>query len=197
MTFSLRAALSLLAVAALILSGAFSGSAYAGGATECYEAVPPKLVHRNWQRRDIVLPGEYQISREPAQYGFRLRKIIVDPGKVVWHDEPPVYKTVTKKVKVGGGYVWKYCPSGHREVKCRVKVPARYEVVEKQVLVKEGRRWSESTPPQVGYVQERVLLKPYRNYNTYVPAEISNYNERVAIQPEGQRWVRTDIKPDC
>lgn len=196
MSSSLKAVtLTLLALA--LFSTAPAAPSSAGHAGECYEAVPPKPVHRKWVRRDILLPGLYEVTRTPPLYGFRKRKVLTDPGEVVWHEEPPVYRTVPKKVKIAGGYTWKYCSSGGREIKCKVREPARYEVVEKRVLVHPGRRWAKRTPPKFAYVTERVLLRPYRNVNNYHPAEVHWHKERVTIQPEGYRWAPTRAKPDC
>jgi hypothetical protein len=164
---------------------------------ECYETAPLPLVHRNWLYRDVEVPGYYEVTRKPALYGFRTRKVVTDPGRVIVHEEPPVYKTVPVKVKVGGGSGWKHCSTPEKDIACRVKVPVHYETREKQVLVKGGHRWEERTPPTFAYVTERVLLRPYRNISHHERPAVRFHRERVTIQPEGERWAPVRGKPDC
>lgn len=183
--------LGLVATASLALT--LPGPAEARRA-ECYVKTAPPVIYRNWLRRDIVEPGVYEVTRTPSRYGFVQRKVVTHPGSIVWHEEPAVYKTVPVKVRVGGGYAWKRCSN---DVMCRIPVPARYEVREKRVLVRGGRRIARKTPPTFAYVTERVLLKPYRNISHYHRPQVRWHRERVVIQPEGYRWTRTHAEPRC
>jgi hypothetical protein len=183
-------------VFAIALLASFAATpATAGAKTECYVKAAPPLIYKHWQRRDVLEPGVYEIYRTPPRYGVVTRKVMAEPGGVIWHETPAVYKTVPKKVKVGGGYAWKACARG--EVVCKVRTPVRYEIRHEKVLVKPGRRYSTRVSPTYTYITERVLLKPYRNYNHFHRPHVQWSRNRVPIQPEGYRWARTSVTPDC
>ncbi len=163
---------------------------------ECYEKAPLRPVHRTFVRRDIEESGVYAVTRRPSLYGNYARRV-VEPGHVVWHEHQSTYRTVTKQVRISGGWSWEKRLVKGREIMCRVRRPDRYETVEKRVLVSRGRRWAERAPASVSYVHERVLLRPYRNVVHYQRPYIRNYRETLRIQPEGYRWLPSSLRPDC
>ncbi len=182
-------------------SVAIIGALSLGGAAElaraeCYVQAPLSPVHRTYIRRDVVEPGVYDVSRSPGAYGWT-HQAVAEPGAVIWHGEPSIYRTVQVRVRRPGHSVWRQqCVGGQAGV-CRVHVPSTYVTVEKRILVKRGHRWAERTPGSVGYVERRVLLRPYKNYSHFQRPYIAYYREHVAIQPEGSRWVRASAKPGC
>lgn len=178
-------------VAAIPLSGLVSPSA--AQASECYEKAPLRPIHRTWVRRDIVEPGLYDVTRAPSHYGYYKRRVVREHN-AGWHETRPVYRTVTKRVRVGGGWTWaNKCVAG-KELRCKVRNPVRYELRQKQVLVHGAKR---RVYTDVGYVHERVLIRPYRNIASFHPPHVRTYRERVKIYPEGHRWVPTHSRPDC
>lgn len=163
---------------------------------ECYVQAPLRPIHRSYIRRDVIEPGVYEVSRRPGVYGW-VREPVSQGGEVVWHEEPSVYKTVPVRIRRPGHSVWSdRCVHGQAAV-CRTRVPASYITVEKQVLVKRGRRWAERVPVSVDYAERRVLLRPYKNYSHFQRPYIAFSREHLTIQPEGSRWVRTSASPDC
>jgi len=163
---------------------------------ECYQEAPLRPVYRTFTHRDIEEPGVYSVRRVPSLYGWRERRVY-QPGDVVWHEEAPVYRTVSNRVRVSHRWTWQRREVRGREIMCRVRVPAVYQTVERKVLVRPGHRWAERSPSSVGYVHERVLLRPYKNFTSYERPRIHHWRERVAVQPEGSRWRRTALRPDC
>jgi hypothetical protein len=182
-------------------SVAIIGALTLGGAAEfaraeCYVQAPLRPVHRSYIRRDVVEPGVYEIGRRPGAYGWT-GQAVGQPGGVIWHEEPSVYRTVQVRVRQRGGSVWReQCINGQAGV-CRVHVPPTYITAEKRILVKRGRRWAERVPGSVDYVERRVLLRPYKNYAHFQRPYIAFSREHLTIQPEGSRWVRASAKPDC
>ncbi len=161
---------------------------------ECYVKEPLHRVHRNYIRRDVVEPGVYEVARSPSVYGWT-SAAVEQPGAVIVHEEPGVYRTVRVRVRRAGGSTWQSACIRGKEGVCRVRHPDTYETVEKRVLVKPGRRWTERTPSTIGYVERRILLRPYKNYAHFERPYIAWSREHLTIQPEGYRWVRA--KPDC
>jgi hypothetical protein len=177
---------------ALILAGAAFESAQA----ECYVQAPQRPVHRTYVRRDVVEPGVYEAARATSLYGWAHKKD-ERPGEAVWHEEPPVYRTVQVRVRKPGGSVWRQSCIGGEAAVCRVRVPSAYVTVEKRILVKRGRRWAERTPSSVGYAHRRILLRPYKNFAHFQRPNAAYSRERVTVHPEGSRWVPVRTKPDC
>jgi hypothetical protein len=151
---------------AIIAISAQNGLVVQQGYAECYEKVPLRPVHRNYVYRDVEDPGLYPVTRIPAEYGW-VEKKVYHPGEVIWHEEPPLYRTVHVKVRRPDGWA----------------------TVEKQILVHRGRRWAERTPPTVTYVQRRILLRPYKNIVHYQPPHVVYSREHITA------WV--PARPDC
>jgi hypothetical protein len=159
-------ALSVAMIAISALGGPMVQQSYAG----CPEEAPPRPIHRTYVYRDVEDPGLYPVTRIPALYGWYDKKV-VQPGDVIWHEEPPLYRTIHKKVRTSEGLV----------------------TVEKRILVHRGRRWAERTPPVVTYIHRRILLRPYKNIVHYQRPHVVYSREHLTIQPEG--WAPG--RPDC
>jgi len=185
-------AFSVAIVAALTLTGGALESAQA----EFYVQAPLNPVHRSYIRRDVVEPGVYEVARSPAVYGWT-PQAVGQPGGVIWHEEPSVYRTVTVRVRQPGGSAWTSACVRGQEAVCRVHVPPTYTAVEKQILVRRGRRWAERIPPSVGYVPRRILLRPYKNYAHFQRPYIAFSREHLTVQPEGTQSVLPGTEPRC
>lgn len=166
--------------AAAVLAMTFQGSAWAGDAGckgECYEAVPPKPIHKKFKYRVMTKQGEYSIAREPALYGWAKRPYLE------WHEAE--YRTETVQVRLPARTTWEKRWVKGRYVMCKVRVPG--EVVERERRVKVH---------PAGYVQtgewgeKRILLKQYKNIAIYDRARHEYSTDRVVIQPEGHVWRR-------
>lgn len=149
---------------------------------DCYVKAPPPLIHRTFKRRIQVEPGVYEIAREPSRYGFVREKVLLKDAE--WRETPAVYKTVTVKQRVPSRNIWEKRLIKGKEVMCKVRVPGKTVLVEKEVMVAPPRRVAVSAPAY-GYVERRVLLRPYKNIAIYHRARHIYTTERVAIQPEG------------
>jgi hypothetical protein len=163
---------------------------------ECVVQAPLPTVHRTYIRRDVVEPGVYEVHRTPSVYGWTHQAVEL-PGQVVWHEEPAVYRTVQVRIRRAGGWTWEKRTVRGKEALCRVRLPATYVTVEKHVLVRRGRRWSESSPSSIGYVHRRILLRPYKNIAHFQRPYIAWSREHLTIEPEGYRWRPTRAQPDC
>jgi len=165
-----------------------AGESGCGTAVACYEKVPAPVIHRTIQRRHVIEPGLYEVARVPSLYGWRKRRVMVEPGQVIWNETPPVYRTVTVTKRVPGGYRWEKRGVNGRETLCKVKLPPRTLTVEKKILVSKGQRWAERMPPIYAWTEDRILLRPYKNIAIHTPPHVLATRERVAIQPEGHVW---------
>lgn len=69
-------------------------------------------------------------------------------------------------------------------------VPARYEMVEQQVLVKEATQKLEVVPPVFGEVEERVLVEEASFRLEEVPAVFEWKEEQVLVKPAQTVWKK-------
>ncbi len=166
------------------------------GLAECVVQEPLRPVHRTYIRRDVVEPGVYEVQRQPSQYGWTSEPA-GEPSRVIWHEEPAVYRSVPVRVRRSGGWIWETRSVHGQPALCRVRLPATYVTAERRVLVHRGRRWAERTPSSVGYVHRRILLRPYKNIAHFQRPYIAWSREHVTVQPEGYVWRPTGAKPDC
>lgn len=171
------------ALRAAFIAACMLNAPLAPAQAECYEKAPVRPVYRTYIRRDVVEPGVYGVYRTPSVYGVAQEKVY-EPGEVIVHEQEPVYRTVTREVRKPGGWAWQKCEAPGKEIICRVRLPATYVTVEKQVLVRRGRRWAEHTPPTVGEVHRRILLRPYKNIIDYKRPDVVYSREHLAIYPE-------------
>ncbi len=192
MSSNFRACLTAMMAGVAALAGIGLTSADAGpcGAVACYEKTRPSVVHRTYRSRHIVEPGLYEIARTPSIYGMRRRRVLIEPGHTTWHETPAVYRTVTVTKRVSGGYKWEYRTIKGRQVKCKIKLPARTVTFDKKVRVRGGKRWAERSAPVYGWAEDRILLKPYKNIAVHTPPYARWTRERAIVQPEGYVWRR-------
>jgi hypothetical protein len=87
------------ALAAIAVSGAFlAAPATAGDYFHCWRGCEAetwsKPIRKTLTRRVEVVPGLYEIAREPAQYGWIKRKVIVSGN----YKDDYEYKTVKRRI---------------------------------------------------------------------------------------------------
>jgi hypothetical protein len=183
-----------LTMGAMAFAVALTGSAAAPQAGErgcigkCYEEVLAPPIHTTWLRRETLRTGLYEIDREPSLYGLATRRVLVDDG-VDWHEEPSVYRTVKVRRHIRSSVRWEKQWRDGRYIMCKVKVPGRTVWVDKQVLVKRGKRWKVRGTPVYRYHTKRVLLRPYKNILVHHRPVHRYVREKVVIQPESTVWV--------
>lgn len=177
---SLTIAGFLTSLALTVLGADASSAAEPGCAGNCYVQDKPPLVHRTFNRRIQVEQGVYEIAREPSLYGWARYRV---KRPVTWRETLAVYKTVEVAKRIPSRYIWEKRLVKGREVMCKVRVPGKTVMVEKQVLVSPARRIA-----AYDYVDRRVLLKPYKNIAIYHRAKHVHLTQRVAVQPEGYVW---------
>jgi hypothetical protein len=157
-------------------------------------------------RHILVRPAQVERKVVPAQYRTEVRTYQV-PGARHWVQTQAQYTTMTERVVVSPGrWVWErhYGPMSSApaqpgqtiveptgEIMCKVWCPARYEDVQRQVLVAPGRRFAVQSSITRKSVR-RVLVHPAEVLERTVPAvyrdEISSHivrRERVEVRRIG------------
>ncbi len=162
------------------------------------------------------IPAHLETYRSPAAYGMRVKQVLVRPGRTVWRTQRAVYRTVRRKVVVGGGYKWVKKRDRHGVLRmCKVIVRASTRIVTKRILVSPGRRVAYRTAPVYRSVRQRIRLREasvkhvyqpavhqwVKNPITVAPAQrhvvshppvVQMQRYKVLVRRGGHRWVRDD-----
>src|SRR5688572_10185725 len=155
---------SALAVAVAVSLSASPASACRGAV--CYDRVEAPDVYETVERPVVVRRGYREVYETEPVVVVRPERVVIAPGRVDYVMTPPVTRTVYKEVVVRrAGWRWErtWGPYGG-ERRCKVPVPAETKLVEREVVVRPGRRVALATPPVYGYRQRAVAVRPARQY---------------------------------
>ncbi|CAN5124214.1 hypothetical protein BH09PSE2_BH09PSE2_08390 [soil metagenome] len=168
------------------------------------KAIP--AVTRQVEKQVLVTAASVEERRRPAVFKTAW-KSVTEPGRAVTVHTPARYRTVTERVLISPARtVWKegagrpvtgdYRPGMQTfvatgEVLCRVRIPARYSVHTRRVLVSpaaertiEGRRTTRR-------VSERLQVSPETVDRVAHPATYRTVRETVVVVPARSVTVRT------
>jgi hypothetical protein len=168
--------------------------------------VIPAVVEQS-ARHILVYPARTERKTVPAQYRTEVHTYQV-PGPRHWVETPAQYDTVTERVLVSPGrWVWErhYGPMSTAptqpgqtmveptgEIMCKVWCPARYEDVQRQVLVTPAKRYAVQTSATRQSVR-RILVHPAEVLERTVPAVYRD--ETVSHVVRRERVEVTHIPP--
>jgi hypothetical protein len=157
--------------------------------------IPPVVEHSF--RSELVRPARVERKVVPAAYRIETRTFQV-PGPIRWEHTDAQYTTQTEHVLVSAGhYVWEkhYGPMASAppqpgqtiveptgEIMCKVWCPARYEDVQRQVLVAPARRWAVKTMT-TRTVSHKVLVHPALTMERTVPAQYRQIPVSRIVRP--------------
>jgi len=160
--------------------------------------VTPEVVERVWRE---------PVYREDVRWES-------SPGPSRWVHEPPRYQHVRETVVLEPGrYAWQKQFNGYTEIYCKVWVPPRQGVVDREVMVSPGRDyevrdppvkrqivvrslvseggWSETRRPAVYRTETRLrVISPERTVSVAHPARYRTEAAPVLISAEAEEWVR-------
>jgi hypothetical protein len=125
-------------------------------------------------------PGAVRRVREPARYEIVREKVQIEAGHSEWRrsDAPLAYGETSSGQTV---------LQATGEVVCRVWVPARYETVERRVLVSRGKTYEVVGPARRERVTRRVLVSAGGWIELHRPAVYrTEYVGRVLREGEAQ-----------
>jgi hypothetical protein len=157
-------------------------------------------------RHVLVSPARTERKVVPAEYRTEVHTYQV-PGARRWVQTEAQYTTVTERVLVAPGrWVWErhYGPMSSApaqpgqtvveptgEIMCKVWCPARYEYVQRQVLVTPGRRYAVQTCV-TRKTMHRVLVHPAETLERTVPAVYRDETVTRVVQRERVEVRRID-----
>jgi len=146
---------------------------------ECYASVyvPPKF--RTVTEKVLVKQASERIETIPAKYEVVEQKVLVKEASVRYEEVPAEYGWVEEKVLVEPAHtVWKKgrgliekVDTITGEILCLVEVPARYETVRKQVVVKPATIRRVEIPAEYETIKVTKMVSPPQEKRIPIPAE--------------------------
>jgi hypothetical protein len=208
MRFSTSAVAGLAALGIAMSAGSALAGGYGCEAAECYEKVRRPDVYATVERPVVVRPGYGEVVHTPAAVLERVRRIEMVPGSFNVHREPAVYGSYTSTVMVAPSRtVHEHIPASYRTVQqtevwrpasvrwerrvdrhgretmCKVVVPAVTRTVARNVMVSPGQSFARVVPAQFAQVQRPMLVQPARTVQSYNPPVHAFVREPMVVRP--------------
>ncbi len=180
---------------------------------QCYGKVRTKGTSKQVAERVVVEPERIRKQNIPAKYKFVNDEVVVREEGVKYIEIPATYKTVSEQVvvepekkevrtiparyktvservmvqpaqkvwKKGRGLIERRSTDG--EIMCLVEEPAKYETVQKQVLVEAERQEVRIIPEVTKTLTREVIATPARVEKRAIPAVKKMIQKKILVEP--------------
>ena len=142
----------------------------------------------------VAKEGYTKIKSIPAKFREEVEEIEVSPASTVWVTSLgkkgiPASPALLAAAKTNGIAI-----EDAKVGQCFKEyfIPAKYEQVEKEVLVKEESEDIKVAPAQFEEAQENVVVKQASKKKVYKPAEYETVEEKIEIEPAKAVWKKGD-----
>lgn len=165
-------------------------------ATEIIQLVPANY---EWVEEDVLIKEASEaIKVIPATFKTIEEKIMVRPASKEIVSVATKYRTEEEQILVRPAYTtWKKgrgliekVDNATGEVMCLVEVPAKYKVIERQIIEAEPSTEVVEIPAEYKTIKKRVVDEPARTETIEVPAEY----EKVKLQKLVAEATETRVK---
>jgi hypothetical protein len=150
---------------------------------------PPVVYNR--VRAVEVVPGSFNVQRQPALYGSYTRTVMVSPARTIYKHVGASTRTVREVQVVRPAQVrWETQIDPHgRLVKCKVVVPAVTRSVSR-VVSTPARTVARIVPARYAQVQQPMLVSPPRTAFTYNAPVYQYVNEPMIVRPATREIIQ-------
>ncbi len=182
---------------------------------EKYKIIKEKILVKEPSVKLIKVPAKYKtvykkilvkeattkiITTKPV-YKVVKQKVLVKEAEKKLITTKPVYKVVKQKVlispahtewKVGKRYIreaLKHKTNATGEIICLVKIPAKYKIITKKVLVKPACTKTVTIPAKYKYIDKKILVKPACKVTKVIPAVYKKVAVKELVSPERTKKV--------
>jgi hypothetical protein len=184
--------------AGLALMATVSQVSAGGKAVACYEQYREPAVYDTVYEDVMVNPASSRIEYVPAIYGTRKRAVVVSPERVTYEVVPAVTQTQYRKVKVAdGGYSWEWRVINGRQVLCKMRHKARYELVAETVVVQPEQTRRVIIPAVYDYAVEQVVIQQEQRRVINTPPSYKTVARQVLVSEGATGWQRVRIPGHC
>ncbi len=170
-----------------------------------------------------IKAASFKVEIIPAEYASVSEQVLVREAATRIERVPAEYETETQSFVKGCPFGFEpdggVLVSGGNCIQF-ISVPAEYETVTEQVLVKEAATRLEVIPPTYEMVKEQILVKPAYLPNWIIPAKYEmateqvlvseatvrierkparykSQSEQIEIAPAGTKWVKKKADQNC
>ncbi len=194
MSLKTSLALSLGFTASLVSASALAGGSCTG--PRCYELVTTPAEYSTVSEDVMVAPERQVARRTPAEYGYVEETVTLKPARTVARHIPAVTQTVAEQVLISPATkTWQVTRDAHgRTVGCWVKVPAKYGVRHRTVVVQEASVAYDTIPAVQGTRTRKVMMKPANVEYETIPAVYQTRHRQVMTRAATRGWRPIDSR---
>ena len=142
------------------------------GASEKLEIIPAE--YEDVTEEVMVKPASVKVTEVAAKYEWIEEEILIEPGRVEW--------------KEGRGPIEKI-DNLSGDIICLVKIPPKYDVIKKKVLVEDATTEEVDIPAEYEKVTKTVMVKPPSTKTVDIPAEFKNLRVKRLKKSEERKVV--------
>ena len=172
-------------------------------ADSCFSEYYIEAKYEERTQRVLVKEASEKITIVPAEFETVREQIEIKQASTEVVDVPAVYRTETESVLVEPARnVWSHCGLVERsdntagEIMCLNRQPERYETLTKTVLDTPATTKTINIPAVYQSVEVQRLVKPASEVREEIPAEYDTITRRVRVEEPTFFWLAKDAAPD-
>ena len=142
----------------------------------------------------VAKEGYTKIKAVPAKFREEVEEVEISPSRTVWVTSLgkkgiPASPALLAAAKTNGIAI-----EDAKVGQCFKEyfIPAKFEQIEKEVLVKEESEEIKIAPAQFEEAEEKVVVKQASKKKVYKPAEYETIEEKIEIEPAKAVWKKGD-----
>jgi hypothetical protein len=166
--------------------------AHAGGSgcQTCFKHVVHPAQYRTVDETVVVRPAHTVAHRTPAEFGTVHEKVVIQPAHSVAREIPAQMGTVAEQVMVAPARKeWQVTRDAHgHPVGCWVKIPAKYAVQHRTVVVRPAQIVHETIPAVYGTRSRQVMVRPPQVHHEVIPAQYATRQRTEMVAPASASW---------
>jgi hypothetical protein len=167
--------------------------------TPRYQTVTERVLNRQASERVETIPARYEVVEEkvlvrqaskrleevPAEYGWVEEKVLVEAAQTIWKEG----RGIIEKVDNTTG-----------EIMCLVEIPASYQTVRRQVVVKPATTREIEIPAEYQTVKVTKMVSAPQEKRIPIPEEYQTVTRTEKVSDGYMEWKRvlceTNLTPD-
>ncbi len=164
-----------------------------------YKWVEKKVLVKEGGEKKVCIPPVYKtiddsvllkpssekiVVVKPAKYKWVIDSILVKPEHTVWkRGERFLPEAIEKKFDPNTG-----------EIMCLIKVPAKYKIVKKRIMISPPVTKRVEIPPVYKKIKKRVIIKPAEVKVVKIPPVYKTVKVKELIEPASAETVKIEPK---
>jgi len=164
-----------------------------------YQTVTDRVLNRQASERVEIIPAKYEVVEEQVMVNQASRRLEEVPAEYGWVEENVLVEAARTEWKEGRGIIEKV-DNTTGEIMCLVEVPARYQTVRRQVVVKPATTRVVEIPAVYQTVKVTKMVSPPQEKRIPIPEEYQTVTRTEQVSDGYLEWRRvlceTNMTPD-